>query len=43
MAIENLVLLHDQFGMNNQTDPAFTLVESGIVPFQMGSNNTKYA
>lgn len=43
MALDNLVLLHDQFGMNCQADPAFTLVESGIVPFQMGSNVNKYA
>lgn len=43
MALDNLVLLHDQFGMNCQVDPAFTLVESGIVPFQLGSNVNKYA
>lgn len=43
MALDNLVLLHDQFGMDCQVDPAFTLVESGIVPFQMGSNVNKHA
>jgi len=43
MALDNLVLLHDQFGMNFKVDPAFTLVESGIVPFQMGSNASNHA
>jgi len=29
--------------MKNLVDPAFTLVQNGIVSFQMGSNINKYA
>lgn len=38
-AIENLVLLHECYGRHVQPDPTPALVESGVVPFQIGGSH----